>query len=551
MVVDPEDRLRRLLLSLIPLAGAALGWPQGLPSLPKPLAPPAAREHLASPRTTLETFLSSMATRNIERARETMDLGSFNFVTRDIEAERLAIQLYTVLNRTPGLSPELAPFEAPSGLVDLRITPGKNLTIGVIQLRPNAKGEWLFDSETMRNLPALYETARRWPAVGGYPEWTVSPVEMEVWIRDRLPSSLMQRFLGLELWQLLGLLLLLAATGVAYPLGRGIAAVLLRFRRKHLSDRIVATSVRGLKRAIGFVLSAALWSWVLPMLALPNALFVPLAFVLKVVWALALGRLCMAVFDASLDMVATRGTDRVKRVDSLLIPITRKFGKFMIVAIVFVGLLSSLDVNVAGLVAGLGIGGLVVALAAKDSVENVFGSLTILFDMPFGVDDWVKIGDVEGVVEEINLRSTRIRTFEDSVITLPNSNLIKASVENFGARRFRRLRFTLPISHANPMDRVTELIERVRGELSSNDHVRQENAYVSLHTLNEGHVGVMVQAYLLANTQAEELELRASLLTKVVQAANETGVVLGSVTWAAVLPPSEEMRSPDRGARPE
>src|SRR5213075_891075 len=146
--------------------------------------------------------------------------------------------------------------------------------------------------------------------------------------------------------------------------------------------------------------------------------------------------------NAFCDYLIHRSESVDKRTERLLVPVTRKF---VAVIILIGGLLVEAWVLFGGqhgaeAIAGLGIGGLAVALAAKDSVENVFGSLTILFDMPFALGDWVKIDKVEGVVEEINLRSTRIRTFEDSLITLPNSNLIKASVENFGARRFRRQR---------------------------------------------------------------------------------------------------------------
>src|SRR5205085_10627722 len=103
----------------------------------------------------------------------------------------------------------------------------------------------------------------------------------------------------------------------------------------------------------------------------------------------------------------------------------------------------------------------------KDSVENVFGSLTILFDMPFALGDWVKIDKYEGIVEEINLRSTRIRTFEDSVITLPNSNLIKAAVENYGARRYRRQRFQIRVSYANRAENLDRFIASVRKYVDS------------------------------------------------------------------------------------
>ena len=90
------------------------------------------------------------------------------------------------------------------------------------------------------------------------------------------------------------------------------------------------------------------------------------------------------------------------------------------------------------LIAGLGISGLAVALAAKDTISNFFGALTVLLDRPFKVGDWVVVGTSEGEVIEINLRTTLIRTGIDTVITIPNANLVSTPVENYGSRRWRR-----------------------------------------------------------------------------------------------------------------
>ena len=92
-----------------------------------------------------------------------------------------------------------------------------------------------------------------------------------------------------------------------------------------------------------------------------------------------------------------------------------------------------------GLIAGLGITGLALALAAKDSVSNIFGAVSILIDQPFNVGDWIIVDGVEGEVVNIGLRTTLIRTSADTMITVPNSNMVNSPVENFSKRRFRRI----------------------------------------------------------------------------------------------------------------
>ena len=97
-----------------------------------------------------------------------------------------------------------------------------------------------------------------------------------------------------------------------------------------------------------------------------------------------------------------------------------------------------MNLPITSLLTGVGIGGLAVALAAQDTVKNVFGSFTVILDQPFDVGDWVVVEGIEGVVAEVGFRSTKILTFYNSIVTLPNSNLINASVDNYGAREFRR-----------------------------------------------------------------------------------------------------------------
>ena len=167
-----------------------------------------------------------------------------------------------------------------------------------------------------------------------------------------------------------------------------------------------------------------------------------------------------------------------------------------------------------------------VALAAKDSVENVFGSLTILFDMPFALGDWVKIDKVEGIVEEINLRSTKVRTFEDSMITLPNSNLIKAAVENYGARRYRRQRFLVRVSNANKADRLEQFVQEIREYLDQVEAAVKGRTIVEVNELGEGSTGILVQCFLEANSFRDEARERGNLILAIFRAAEKSRVAI-------------------------
>ena len=152
--------------------------------------------------------------------------------------------------------------------------------------------------------------------------------------------------------------------------------------------------------------------------------------------------------------------------DDLLIPMVGKSLKVFVAVVGTIFTADNLNINVTNLLAGLGLGGLAFALAAKDLVGNFFGSLTILLDRPFHIGDWIIIGDVEGTVEQVGFRSTRVRTFYNSVITLPNALLTTTKVDNMGARRYRRMKTMLGITYDTSPEKIDEFcIKRARTEL--------------------------------------------------------------------------------------
>ena len=234
--------------------------------------------------------------------------------------------------------------------------------------------------------------------------------------------------------------------------------------------------------------------------------------------------LAMALWDAVCQAIVSRATDSSVRAERLLVPVTRKLVRSVIVVAGFLVTLGAFGVNVGAVIAGLGIGGIALALAAKDSVENLFGSLTILFDMPFALQDWVRIDKVEGSVEQINLRSTRIRTAEDTLITLPNANLIRASVENFGARRFRRHRFVIRLHPESPAETITKYCDQLRQFVSEKCEHWPEKTVVALGEMGENYVGVLVIFFSDASSLPEEYAHRDVAMTEALRLKAELGL---------------------------
>ena len=158
-----------------------------------------------------------------------------------------------------------------------------------------------------------------------------------------------------------------------------------------------------------------------------------------------------------------RASETESKVDDQVIPFAVDMAKVITVILGVVMILGNVfNVNIAALVTGLGIGGVAFALASKESLENLLGSFTIFFDKPFTVGDIVTLGGVTGVVEKVGFRSTRIRTFDKSVVTVPNKNIISSELDNLGARPVRRVKFNIGLTYDSSVNNIKAIVNDIQ-----------------------------------------------------------------------------------------
>ena len=168
--------------------------------------------------------------------------------------------------------------------------------------------------------------------------------------------------------------------------------------------------------------------------------------------------------------------------------------------------------NLNGLIAGLGITGLALALAARDSVANIFGAISIIIDQPFNVGDWILVEDIEGEVVQIGLRTTLIRSSADTLITVPNSNLVNSPVENFSQRRFRRIQpsfeFEADSDPASLKDFCEKLLAKVKDDPRA---VKDDDSWVKINAFGPSKVTVSCNFYSVQSSSSQR-EMTEDLL---------------------------------------
>ena len=180
-------------------------------------------------------------------------------------------------------------------------------------------------------------------------------------------------------------------------------------------------------------------------------------------------------------------------------PLGRRVLKIVVAAFAVIVALQNFGFNVNGIAAGLGIGGLAVALAAQKTVENLFGGVSLIADQPVRVGDFCRFGDTEGIVEDIGLRSTRVRTLDRTIVTIPNAQFSAMPLENLSRRDRIPVRSTLVLKQATGAAHVRGVLERLRTMLAAQPKVEPTSAAVRLARITPEAVEIEIVAYVLTS----------------------------------------------------
>lgn len=197
--------------------------------------------------------------------------------------------------------------------------------------------------------------------------------------------------------------------------------------------------------------------------------------------------------------------------------------------------LTELGINLSGLIAGLGIGGVIITLAAQDTAKNLFGGFVIFLDKPFSVGDWVQMDQYEGNVEDITFRSTRIRLFENSIVNVPNSVISNSSIINWSKMEQRRYRFNLCLALDTPLESVNRVQDRIKNMLKKHDRIIDDTIIVKFDGFTENGMNLLICSYTDSVDYNSYLEEKEKINYKVMQILKEENVKLAYDTKTIFL----------------
>ena len=421
--------------------------------------------------------------------------------------------------------------------------PDTEIDFSLIEDGPRA-GSYAVTAETVHRIPEFYERVKHLPYKPGpakelndtyramsrnqdftiYDAYASSPIGLDRLIPPRwmmsLPGWTKTRIVGVTVWQWLDFVAALLVIFFAI------------FGLHRLAHRLARSREDGsglfwpaLVTPLLVILAAA---FVIPMvctvLRISGTPLIVTVFVQTAVLYLGAAWLSFAGSGMIGEAIADSEHLSRRRLDSQLVRLGTRFVGIVIAIGFLIQGANELGFPAYSVVAGLGVGGVAVALAARDSLANLFGSMLIMFEKPFRVGDTVRISGSEGTVEDVGFRSTRIRTLDNSLVSIPNNTVVNTTIENLAARVMRRQRFFLQITYDTDREKIEEFAARIEQLLVEHPVTNKGTIRVRFNEFGESSLNILVYFYLEVRDITTELKERENILFQIMEIARKLGV---------------------------
>ncbi len=497
----------------------------------------------SAPQGTVIGFMRAVQHEDYERAVEYLDTKQ-----SPKRAEQLALELQFVMDN--GLADDLNKMSrSPDGNLGDSLPPNRE-RVGVVRAgeetfdmqlervqRGNDPAVWLFSADTLRRVPRIYE-------------------RLDVPVLDRyLPAVLTQtRVLHISLWQWIAFFVVLPLLFILARLVSRAFIPLLRPLLRRLAHEDDAQRVERIKNPLNLlVLSLAFYAYApLWHSALGRLFWDRLAATLTIV---SLSWLCLRLIDIFVERFARAHHMTEKSGRIAIARLGGQLCKGIAVAAAGASVLYYAGINLTAVLTGLGVGGIAIAFAAQKTLENLFGGFMIASDQPIRVGDFCRAGECTGTVENIGIRSTRIRTLDRTVVSVPNGQLCVMNLENYAMRDKIRFQHTLSLMCDTSADQLRTVFAGIQKVLDDQPEVEDESARVRLVALKNSSFEIEVFAYVMAKPWDVFLGIQEEMLLAMIEIVEASGAAFASTqTFIAQLPAAQAARvRPDakRERKPE
>lgn len=497
----------------------------------------------SSPRATMKTFLTSMkkykmgSTTDLDKAINALELSHFDPASRPHSGKILAIKIVQTIDKIKFVTYENIPdvkqgpiwyFEKTKVDIDGFSYPVE------IAIAQNKFGNWKFTKETLSSIEYYHRALSNKENVKG----TIALVTWREKINKKLPKWFFSESFIFTNGQWIALFLIIL---IALSFDRVTRLYIEKSTQKIMAKKNLRLRNDNIKKftfPFGLMVFALTWIIGVQGLEFPHEVlgsFLRGGYIVLTLGGVWAAHHLVDVISFYFESLSKRSENKF---DDILVPLLRKSAKVLVICVgaVFIG--HSLTLNVTNMLAGLGIGGLAFALAAKDTLSNLFGSLTVILDRPFQIGDWVKIGDnIEGTIEEVGFRSTRVRTFYDSLISVPNSVLTNIHIDNLGKRNYRRYTTHLGVQYDTSPKLLEAFCEGIRQIIIKSPKIRKDYFHCYFHKFNDSSLDILLYVFFKVEDWNQELAERHRLLMAILRLGEEMGIEFAFPTQTLHLNP--------------
>lgn len=519
-------------ISALFLLISSAAWSQSLGSLTpgaqKSEPSPTDSLKRTSPRSAIYAFLQACHGGQLEIAAQYLDLRRVRAEQRALQGPELAKDLCQILDRDTHFEvgrlsndPEGNTRDRLSANIDELTSIDVNARTIMLTLQRQTQNElsvWLVSPESVAQIPRLRAVAE------------------ESEFEKKLPESLVQtKFVGTSLWIWIALVLAaLLISLVSRLLSKLFLLILKPFAHRYskLHAHRLEVFVEPLRLVFSVMVFGALIEVIGPSALLRDYLFK----LLTLLFILGCASILMRVVDIISDTISSRLDPRQRAFSYSVLPLFVRAVKIILFCIAILFVLSAWGYNTNTILAGLGVGGVAVALASQKTIENLFGGISVITDRPVLVGDFCQFGGQVGTVEDIGLRSTRIRTLDRTLVTVPNSQFSTMTLENFSKRDRMWFHPTLNLRRDTRPNQIRQMMDAVMTILKADPKVDPTSVPLRFTKIGKESFDLEIFAYVLTPDSDEFLRVQTDLLLKIVEAAAELKVEFAVPITETVAP---------------
>lgn len=393
--------------------------------------------------------------------------------------------------------------------------------------------KWYYSEETVSEIDVLYNEV--------YPWYTQ-------WIHELTPNISNQKILNFELWQLIAVGIIILGTTLLYFIFREILSFILRkvqFMVFHKRNSNINVALSHMARPIVMLLLIFFIEKLIPSLKFTTTinyfLLGALEIVATIYWIIVFLNLVKVIMSFYEEY-----TERTQsKLDDQLVPILKNFLRGIVLFVGFLKLLTVFGLDPTTVIAGASIGGIAIAFASQDTVKNLIGTFMIFLDKPFHIGDWIVAEGVEGTVEEVGFRSTRIRAFDTSIFQIPNSKLAEIVVNNKGLRHYRRYKTELTIRYDTPPELIEAFVKGVRALIVLHPDTLSDQYNVEFTGFGNSSLLILLNVFFIELDWNVEQSSKHRLHMAIVRLAKELGVEFAFPSSTVIIEQFPEKKGAD------